>query len=131
MGLRVLLWPDLSERDNDRDSNHIRGDPHRFAVFVAESSGELVGFIEVSLREYADGCSSSPVGYIEGWYVAPESRGIGIGRQLVAAAENWARATGCTEMASDSLIENVGGQRAHQHLGYSEVERQVCFRKDL
>jgi hypothetical protein len=34
-------------------------------------------------------------------------------------------------MASDALFENTEGQRAHARLGYVEVERQVCFRKDL
>jgi len=45
-----------------------------------------VGFVEVSLRPYAEGCDTRPVGYLEGGYVAPEWRGQGIGRALVEAA---------------------------------------------
>jgi len=56
---------------------------------------------------------------------------VGVGRRLVSAAEEWARARGCTEMGSDSILENVDGQNAHARLGYLEVERQVCFRKSL
>jgi aminoglycoside 6'-N-acetyltransferase I len=87
--------------------------------------------IEASLRKFADGCSTTPVGYIEGWYVAPQHRRSGIGRCLVEAAEQWARSQGCTEMASDSLLDNFDSQRAHARLGYQEVERAVRFRKDL
>lgn len=98
---------------------------------MAEQNGQLVGFVEVSLRDYAEGCESSPVGYLEGWYVVPEHRKTGIGRRLVQAAEDWARAKGCSEMASDSELSNTQGQQAHARLGYQEVERMVCFRKSL
>ena len=83
------------------------------------------------LREYAEGCNSSPVGFVEGWYVDPEARRSGVGRRLVEAAEDWAREAGCTEMASDSLIDNDEGHRAHEAIGFTEVERLVCFRKSL
>ena len=71
------------------------------------------------------------MGYIEGWYVKSEFRRQGVGRQLVHAAEEWARSRGCTEMGSDSLLSNVDGQRAHVQLGYEEVDRVVTFRKAL
>jgi aminoglycoside 6'-N-acetyltransferase I len=130
--MRLQLWPHLSQTENDLDCEGILARPARFMVFVADSAESGVcGFVEVSLRQYADGCNSSPVGYIEGWFVAPQWRRAGAGRELVAAAENWARAMGCREMASDSILENVDGQRAHARLGYVEVERQVCFRKSL
>src|SRR5204863_3252567 len=55
-------------------------------------------FLEVDLRSHADGCNPSrPVGYIEGWYVAQSYRTRGIGRKLLAAAEDWARSQGCIE----------------------------------
>lgn len=129
--LRQALWPELSGAANERDADVILADPDRFAVFVCETSGGVVGFVEASLRQYAEGCETSPAGCIEGWYVESASRRRGIGRMLVLAAEAWARSRGCTEMASQALLENVDGQRAHARLGYAEVERQVCFRKDL
>jgi aminoglycoside 6'-N-acetyltransferase I len=72
-------------------------------IFVAEGSdGILVGFLEADLRSHADGCNPvQPVGYIEGWYVAEDHRHRGVGRNLLAAAEDWARSHGCVEMASD------------------------------
>ena len=100
-------------------------------VLVAELAGNPVGFAEVSLREYAEGCLSSPVGYLEGWFVMPEARGNGVGAALVSAAEDWARSLGCSEMASDAEVENDASRRAHRALGFKEVCSIVCLRKSL
>lgn len=101
-------------------------------VFVAErQSGGLCGLLEAGTRPYADGCDSSPVGYIEGWYVDPDVRGEGIGRALVTAAEAWAREQGLREMASDTAISNEAGLKAHLALGYREIERVIHLAKEL
>lgn len=126
--LRAALWP---EGGADRgEVERLLRDPDQVA-FVAELAGELVGFVEASLRPYAEGCETRPVGYLEGWYVAPQWRGRGIGRALAEAAEAWARGKGCREMASDAELGNLLGQEAHRRLGYEEVERIVCYRKPL
>jgi len=129
--MRCALWPDLSEPETNNDCEDLLAHPERFAVFVSEDNGTATGFLEASLRLYVDGCTTSPVGYVEGWFVDPQFRGVGIGRALVEAAEEWARSKGCTEMGSDALLENVNSQRAHLRLGYAEVERLVIFRKSL
>jgi aminoglycoside 6'-N-acetyltransferase I len=101
--------------------------------FVAEDEAKtIVGFIEVGLRSTADGCDwSRAVGYVEGWYDAASHRRRGVGAQLIAAAENWAREQGCTEMASDTQIDNTQSLQAHLHLGYEVSERSILFRKSL
>ncbi len=101
--------------------------------FVAETPDHrLIGFLEAGLRSHADGCDTShPVGYIEGWYVDEAYRRQGVGRQLLTAAEDWARTHGCREMASDAYIENTLSHRAHQALGYVPVSRSVLYRKPL
>lgn len=126
LALRRELWPEAGEEGVEALLEGLRQ-----AAFVAEVEGELLGFVEVGLRPYAEGCETSPVGYLEGWYVRPPWRRQGVGRALVERAEAWARAQGCTEMASDAQLENLLGQEAHRHLGYQEVERIVCFRKPL
>lgn len=106
--------------------------PRQAGVLVMDRpGGGLMGFIELSIRGYAEGCTSDAVGYIEEWYVDPDMRGNGYGGTLVAAGEEWARARGCTEMASDTTISNDASIRAHGALGYKEVERLVAFRKEL
>ena len=101
-------------------------------VFVAERpDGSLAGFVEVGSRPYADGCDTSPVGYVEAWYVDPDVRRQGYGRALLAAAEEWARGRGYREIASDSQLGNQVSHAAHRRAGYEEVDRVVQFRKTL
>ena len=129
--LRFLLWPDLTVGESEPFAQRIFDGDETWAIFVCESHDALVGFVEAHLREYADGCETSPVGYVEGWYVVQDQRRHGIGRRLLEAAEGWARSHGCTEMASDALIDNAVSHLAHRGNGYVEVERMVIFRKPL
>lgn len=125
--LREKLWPDSTDADND--SWFARTDA---ATFLAERpDGSLCGFVEVGSRPYAEGCESSPVGYIEGWWVDADVRKRGVGRALIEAAEGWARSQGYTELASDALIDNDISHSSHKALGFTEVERLVMFRKSL
>jgi aminoglycoside 6'-N-acetyltransferase I len=125
--LREKLWPHCSDADND--SWFARADA---TSFIAERpDGSLCGFVEVGSRPYAEGCDSSPVGYVEGWWVDDDVRKRGVGRALIEAAEQWARTRGYTEMASDALIDNTASHSAHAALGFDEVERLVMFRKSL
>jgi aminoglycoside 6'-N-acetyltransferase I len=101
-------------------------------VFIAErEDGSIAGFVEVGAREYADGCETAPVGYIEAWYVDTDVRQQGYGRALLEAAESWARSRGYSEMASDAQIDNDVSLAAHRNSGYEVVDRVVQFRKDL
>jgi aminoglycoside 6'-N-acetyltransferase I len=103
-----------------------------YEVFVIERpDGKLAGFIEVGSRSYADGCETSPVAYIEAWYVDPDIRRSGLGRALLDAAENWGRSNGYSEIASDALLDNAVSYSAHKRCGYDEVGRIVQFRKLL
>jgi aminoglycoside 6'-N-acetyltransferase I len=124
--------------DPGNDSDDVEADMRAIlarsdtAVFVAERpDGSVCGYVEVGARAYADGCNSSPVGYIEGWYVDPDVRRSGYGRALLEAAEKWARGRGYAEMASDARLGNDVSLKAHQSSGYAVVDRIVQFRKPL
>ncbi len=130
--MRSALWPDCPLEDHHREMQEQLDDQSRYAVFiVARDDGTLGGFLEASLRAYADGCHTSPVGYIEGWYVDADVRRQGWGGELIKAAEQWAGAQGCTEMASDCELDNDVSLRAHLALGYAETDRVIQFRKSL
>ena len=102
------------------------------SVFIAmRPDGLACGFVEVGSRPYADGCDTSPVGYVEAWFVDPDVRQQGVGRALLSAAESWARGQGYSEMASDASLDNIVSHAAHGRSGYQEVERIVQFRKVL
>jgi len=133
------LWPHSSAEKHAQELRLLlEGKSDRvltmpLTIPVAEASGgRLVGFVEVDLRSHADGCDpAQAVGYVEGWYVAEESRVRGVGSKLIAEAEHWARSHRCVEMASDALIDNEVSQRAHEALGYEVVDRCVHYRKRL
>src|SRR5690242_9204825 len=72
------------------DGKHDQGE----SILVWEQDGFLGGFISYSVRLWADGCTQRPVPYIEDWFVREEFRLRGIGRSLVTAVEEWARAAG-------------------------------------
>jgi aminoglycoside 6'-N-acetyltransferase I len=131
--MRSLLWPDASSDEHLKDIDQGTSSTLPLTTLVAEdANGELIGFLEVGLRSHADGCNPArPVGFVEGWFVQEPHRRQGIGRQLVRAAEEWARAQGCVEMASDTWIDNDDSERAHTALGFEIVDRCVHFRKSL
>lgn len=141
IALRAALWPDDNHDTHIAETTRFFGSPRSGpgvmpeAVFVAldpqSSMVGLLGFAEVSRRFYAEGCETSPVGFLEGWYVVPERRRQGVGGALVAAAEAWARRLGCREFASDAVADNAVSATAHRALGFEEVEVIRCFRKDL
>jgi len=129
--MRQRLWPEapIEYLTFDMDDKLANRD---YIIFLASNAEQgPVAFIEAGLRGYAEGCETSPVGYIEAWYVDEHARGQKLGRELILAAEHWAREKGCTEMASDTWLENEASITAHLRLGYSEVERLVHFAKRL
>ena len=103
----------------------------RGQVFVAEVAGGVCGFAEAGRREFCDGCATSPVAYLEGWWGDEAARGRGVGRALVAAIEAWARSEGLRELGSDAEIDNEVSQRAHEAIGFEAVGRVVVYRKVL
>lgn len=138
--MRSLLWPNgaVGEHADEIKAFIATGafrwsEPFRgLAVFVAvRSGGGLCGFVEASIRPYAEGCVTWPVGYVEGWFVDADMRRQGIGKRLVSAAEQWATGLGCREMASDAHPENKVSLIAHKALGFEEAERAVHLRKRL
>lgn len=102
------------------------------AVFVLDrGTGKLAGYVEAGERSIVDGCVTSPVGYIEAWYVDADVRRAGYGRKLLEAAEQWARERGHSEMGSDALLENEVSHQAHRGSGYVETDRVINYRKEL
>jgi aminoglycoside 6'-N-acetyltransferase I len=129
--MRQGLWPDAPLEYLDFDLDDLLADSDAGIFVASDSSGQLVAFIEASLRDYGEGCETSPVGYLEAWYVDTHLRGQKLGKELVRVAEEWAREKGCTEMASDTWLENDVSIAAHLKMGYEEAERLVHFVKRL
>lgn len=132
--LRHELWPDqpASELRSEAEEFFRRPDNRLKQVLLAQSDdGRVVGFAELSLRPYAEDCVTSPVAFLEGWYVVPAVRRGGVGRALVRAAEDWGRQQGCREFGSDTQLENQASTAAHLALGFEDAGAIRCFRKPL
>lgn len=130
--MRDSLWPDSIatnsleiEKYFSSTSNDIK------KCFLIEDNGNPVGFIELNIRNYAEGSASAKVPYVEGWYIDEIYRGKGLGKLLMAQAEVWVKANGYSELASDAEIENTISISAHKKLGFKEIDRIVCFLKKL
>jgi aminoglycoside 6'-N-acetyltransferase I len=131
--MRQALWPEGASDHPFEIASYFAGRLRMpLEVLLAfDDAGLPVGFVELSIRPYAEGCDTDSVAYLEGWYVAPEARVQGVGRSLIQAAERWAREEGCSEFASDALVDNEIGAAAHRALGFTEVVQIRCFKKPL
>ena len=132
--LRSRLWPSAAPKELAalaRDFLEGQSVPTITAAFVAEEDATPLGFLELALRSFSDGCESMPVPHVEGWYVEPGARRRGVGRALMRAAEAWALDHGFTEVASDTEPWNEASLAAHARCGFHETERLVKFCKRL
>ena len=131
--MRNSLWPcSRDEHLDETDKYFSKGEIAIVEAFVlVRNDGTLGGFIELNLRNYAEGSQSTKVPYVEGWYVDTDLRGRGYGKQLMQAGETWAIENGFAELASDAVLDNSDSIAAHKALDFEEVERIVCFIKRL
>ncbi len=132
--MRCQLWPEESAATHRREikSFFAGGSLDPAAVLIAEDGESAIhGFAELTLRSHAEGCSPGRIAYLEGWYVERASRRKGVGRALMQAAEDWARANHCHEFASDAWSTNRLSRTAHLALGFEEAGVIRCFRKTL
>jgi len=126
-----LLWPECPPEESSQEITDILQGKRQTAFLVLDDAGTAVGFVEVSTRDYVDGCTVAPVGYVEGIYVRPEHRQERIGTALIRVAELWARKSGCTEIGSDTRLDDTRSIAFHKAVGFRETNRQVVFLKDI
>lgn len=131
--MRAALWPDDLGEHRAAAERFFAGQRHEPAevLLAFDDERRAIGFVELSIRNIVDSCSTDRVAYLEGWYVDPADRRQGVGAALITGAERWAAEQGCTEFGSDSLLENEASHLAHRALGFEETGRVVNFRKDL
>jgi GNAT superfamily N-acetyltransferase len=98
-------WPDLSRTARDG------------AALVAEDDGRAVGFIFCVL-----GDRGRKTAHITDFYVRPEARGRGIGRALLGALIDPARATGLDHVSLEVLLRNAEARRLYERLGFAPVD---------
>ncbi|GJM09317.1 MAG: hypothetical protein DHS20C11_15930 [Lysobacteraceae bacterium] len=131
--MRSQLWPDSAE-DHLPELRQYFDDTSIDIVetlIAVDDQDVPVGFIELNIRNFAEGSRSAEVPYVEGWFVDQRCRGQGLGKALMQAAESWAREKGYFELASDTELDNTLSQTIHKCMGFVETERVVCYLKPL
>jgi len=90
---------------------------HRSArTWVAEEAGSIIGFL-VATREPAR------IGHIITIDVVEGSRGRGVGRGLMNAAENWARRARLQIIYLETAEDNLAAQTFYERRGYRKVDK--------
>lgn len=129
--LAAQLWPQHTAAEMAEDFAPLLAQKDT-AVFLAFDGETAIGFAQCGLRhDYVEGTDSSPVGYLEGLFVAEPHRRRGCARQLLSACEVWAKEQGCQEFASDCELCNADSLRFHLNVGFEEANRIICFAKKL
>lgn len=129
--LAKSLWPDNDLDDLRKEFTDILNDKEA-AIFLKEDNGEFIGFAQCQLRhDYVEGCDSSPVGYLEGIYITENRRRQGFAHDLLKACQEWAQESNCLEFASDCELNNLDSLAFHIKMGFMEVNRIICFKKEL
>ena len=130
LAMRLVLWPECPPAESEAEIEQTLSS-ERTTAFIALEAARAVGFAEVSIREYVDGCTTQPVGYLEGIYILPDFRKKGFARALVQRAESWSQSRGCREFGSDAKLGDNASIAFHNAVGFRETERQVVFLKTI
>lgn len=99
-----------------------------YAFLVWTADEQAIAFLELSQRNMVDGCTTSPVAYLEGIYIVEAFRAKGLGKALIDFCKKWAKTNGMTELATDSSLHDVTAQKFHVRMGFQETERIVQFK---
>jgi ribosomal protein S18 acetylase RimI-like enzyme len=123
-----LRLPDSSDNAGDTEFPKILGELlHRddVAIFVVEIGSALVGLTEVYLREDTPNpyIIVHRYGHIQCLMVSVPYRKTGLGKQLVMAAQEWARERGATEMQLYAWEFADGPLHFYEKLGYRTLKR--------
>ena len=98
------------------------------AMFVAENNGRVVGCVHVHAYPLPEMDWHAELG---GLVVDKAYRGRGIGKLLMARAEDWAREQDCGEIRVRSNVIREHAHNFYQKIGYENTKTQFTFRKRL
>lgn len=122
--LRELGYPVTPDLVPERLSR-LAGDS-RTAVLVAELGAEVVGLATVHLFDAVH--ADQPVALLTALVVTASARGSGVGRQLVEAAESFAREAGCGRIMVTTAEHRSGAHAFYQRLGWEYAGRRYAKR---
>jgi ribosomal protein S18 acetylase RimI-like enzyme len=98
------------------------------AIFVAEASGAVIGFIACYIKDTESLIETrefSRYGYVSDLDIAAEWRGRGLARRLLAAAERHLAQHGVARLRIGVLAANISAQRAYAKYGFAPYESEL------
>ena len=100
-------------------------------MFVAEEGGKVVGFVCVWARVPSEEPDDDPSEYafVSDLVVEPAHRRRGVGRQLMSAAEAYARARGARRIRLTVLARNMAARGFYASMNY--LEREIELEKSV
>jgi aminoglycoside 6'-N-acetyltransferase I len=129
--MRAELWPSEHADAHAAAIEDILNSGDAWGLIAETPASAGIGFAEIAIRKYANGCETQPVPFLEGIWVKPSFRRRGVGAQLIGYAETYLASRGFRELGSDTEFHNRISQAAHLAWGFAETERVVYFRKEL
>jgi GNAT superfamily N-acetyltransferase len=99
------------------------------ALLVAEHDGRIHGFIH--LKTVVDYFTQQPIAHVADVVVAAVAEGKGVGKDLMRAAEDWARSCGYGLVQLHVLVDNARARTLYEKLGYSAEWLKYIKRLDL
>jgi GNAT superfamily N-acetyltransferase len=96
--------------------------------FAAVLDGQMVGWIDAATERHLQGETCVVIG---GLVVRDGARGLGIGRRLCVAVEEWARSRSIPVVRVRSQIKREDAHRFYLRDGYEKVKTSLVFEKQL
>lgn len=122
-----LGYPAVEEEVSVRLQS-ILGDKEH-AVFVAELPvGQVVGWVHGYIYKLFH-CDMMTE--VAGLVVDKDSRGHGVGKELMMAVEGWARGNGCNIVGLRSNIIRKEAHTFYKNIGYKLIKESYTFRKGI
>lgn len=101
------------------------GPEKAFESFVAERAGEIVAAMIV-FDDFSSWRGKKGV-YVLDIYIAPDARGCGLGRRLIARAAEWGRGRGASYVRLSVDQKNIHGINFYEAIGFTEGSHDRVF----
>lgn len=121
----ALGYPSSTREARDRLRTMLR-DARNHVIVAETSDGSLVGWVHVYRIDLLE---LAPFAEIGGLIVNETVRGLGIGSQLIEAAQRWTRRCGMSNLRVRTRVERERAHRFYYRHGFALRKSQLVLAK--